>query len=444
MKRAIDSLYLTNRAFYAGWGLVVLFLLAQAFPVLLGIARAAFTLLLFALLADLFVLYRIREGIRAKRTTWEKWSNGDENPVTITVENRYPIKVMVRVIDELPEQFQRRDLSFSRMLAAGATEQLPYAVRPVVRGVYRYGAINVFVRTMLGLVERRYSCEAEREVAVYPSYIHLRRYELMAISDRLVMAGRKKVRRIAQQVEFDRIKEYVAGDDRRTVNQKATARRGRLMVNQYQDEKAQQVYALIDAGRTMKMPFQGMSLLDYAINAALAISDVAMRKDDRAGLIVFSDRVHAHVAAARERGHMNKVLEVLYGLRTDHAESDLEHLYVGVKRTIPQRSLLLLFTNFESVNGLQRQLPRIQALAATHLVVVIFFLNTTLEEDLRKPVSDTAEVYTRTITERYLHEKRQVVVELERRGIASILSRPEDLSINVINKYLEIKARSRL
>ncbi|MBL7985229.1 MAG: DUF58 domain-containing protein, partial [Flavobacteriales bacterium] len=233
-------------------------------------------------------------------------------------------------------------------------------------------------------------------------------------------------------------------DDRRTVNQKATARRGRLMVNQYQDEKAQQVYALIDAGRTMKMPFQGMSLLDYAINAALAISDVAMRKDDRAGLIVFSDRVHAHVAAARERGHMNKVLEVLYGLRTDHAESDLEHLYVGVKRNIPQRSLLLLFTNFESVNGLQRQLPRIQALAATHLVVVIFFLNTTLEEDLRTPVSDTAEVYTRTITERYLHEKRQVVVELERRGIASILSRPEDLSINVINKYLEIKARSRL
>jgi uncharacterized protein (DUF58 family) len=444
VKRFFASLFLTRRTFYAGWSLVLLFAAAQAFPTFLGVAQGVFTLTLFALLGDLFVLYRVQNGITGQRRTLEKWSNGDENPVTITLNSTYPIELKVRVLDELPAQFQKRDLVFQGALASGGSARYPYAVRPVERGVYRYGAINVFVSSALGLVERRYALETAKEVAVYPSYLHLRRYELMAISDRLVMNGQKKVRRVSQQVEFDRIKDYVPGDDRRTVNQKATARRGRLMVNQYQDEKAQQVYALIDAGRTMKMPFNGLSLLDYAINSALVICDVAIRKDDRAGLMVFSKNVQARLPAARERGQMNKVLEMLYALTTDHSETDMERLYVAVKRSIPQRSLLLLFTNFETMNGLERQLPRIQALAATHLVVVIFFLNTELEEDVKSPAKDTAEVYVRTITERYLHEKRQVAKELERRGIASILTRPQDLSVNVINKYLEIKARGIL
>lgn len=444
MKTFFRSLFLTRRAFYAGWALVVLFALAQAIPPLLSAATALFWVMLVVLVGDLFVLYRVRKGISASRQTLEKWSNGDENPVTITAVNHYPMPVRLRVLDELPVQFQKRDLAFTATLAPGASADLAYAVRPVERGAYRYGAINAFARTAVGLVERRYALEADRSVAVYPSYIHLRRYELMAVSDRLIMAGQKKVRRSAQNVEFEHIREYVPGDDRRTVNQKATARRGRLMVNQYQDERSQPIYSLIDAGRTMKMPFEGLSLLDRSINAALAISSVAMRKEDRAGLMVFSDKVHAHLAAGRERGHMHKVLETLYAQRTDHAETDMDALYVAVKRQVPQRSLLLLYTNFESLSGLRRQLPRLQALAASHRLVAIFFLNSELERDLEQSVVDTADIYVRTITERYMHEKRAIAKELERHGIATVLTRPENLTVNAINKYLEIKARGSL
>lgn len=444
MKRFLRSLFLTRRAFIAGWCLVLLFVLAQAFPPLYDAAVGLFVVFLSLLLGELLVLYRVRQGITAARHTFEKWSNGDENPVRLQLVSHYPMPVMVRVLDELPEQFQKRDLVFSGEAKAGDTLTFPYAVRPVERGVYRYGAINVFVRTVVGLVERRYALEADRSVAVYPSYLHLNRYRMMAVSDRLIMAGQRKVRRASHQVEFEHIREYVPGDDRRSVNQKATARRGRLMVNQYQDERSQAIYCLIDAGRTMKMPFGGLSLLDRSINAALAISSVAMRKEDRAGLVVFSNKVHTHLGAARERGHMNKVLEALYAQRTDHAESDMDALYIAVKRAVPQRSLLLLFTNFESLSGARRQLPRIRALAATHLVVVIFFLNSELEEDLRAPVKDTAGVYVRTLTERYLYEKRAIAKELERHGIASVLTRPENLTVDAINKYLEIKARGAL
>lgn len=444
MKTFLRSLFLTRRTFWAGWALVVLFALAQALPPLLDVALGLYAIFLVLLLGEAFVLYRLQKGISAARQTREKWSNGDENPVNVQVTNHYPMPVRVRILDELPVQFQKRDLVFNGNMSGGATVTFPYAVRPVERGLYRYGAINVMVSTVLGLVERRYPLEADRSVSVYPSFIHLRRYDMMAVSDRLLMPGQRKVRRASQQNEFEHVREYVSGDDRRTLNQKATARRGRLMVNQYQDERSQSVYAMIDAGRTMKMPFDGLSLLDYSINAALAISSVAMRKEDRAGLIVFSDKVHTALGAGRERGHMNRIMETLHAQRTDHAETDMDALYVAVKRSVPQRSLLLLFTNFESMNGLRRQLPRLRSLAAAHRLVVIFFRNTGIEEDLQAPVNDTAELYVRTITERYAFEKKLVAKELERHGIATVLTRPENLTVDTINKYLELKARGTI
>ena len=249
---------------------------------------------------------------------------------------------------------------------------------------------------------------------------------------------------MAQHAEFERIKEYVSGDDRRTVNWKATARRGRMMVNQYQDERAQQVFALIDTGRVMKMPFEGLSLLDYAINASLVISSIAMRKEDRAGLITFSDKVHDVLPASRQRGEMQKIMQVLYGQGTDHRETDMEALFSAVRRNIHQRSLLLLFSNYESVNALKRQLPYLQRLARQHLVVPIFFLNTELDKDLQERPTNTEELYIHTLTERAVHEKRLIARELERSGLPSILCKPEDLTVSVINKYLQIKARGVL
>ncbi|QQR86215.1 MAG: DUF58 domain-containing protein [Flavobacteriales bacterium] len=444
MKRLWRSFFITRRGFIIGWLLVGLFVAGWFSAPLFGLARALGLGLLIAMGLELLVLYRARNGIVGERHTYAKWSNGDENPVTIHLRSRYGVPVRVRVLDELPVQFQRRDLVFSGTLAAGGELRFPYAVRPVKRGVYGYGAINVLTSVLIGLVERRFVLEAGKEVAVYPSFLQLRKYELLAISDKLTMAGIKRIRRLAQHVEFDRIKEYVPGDDRRTVNWKATARRGRLMVNLYQDERSQQVFSLIDLGRVMKMPFEGLSLLDYAINASLVISNIAMHKEDKAGLITFSNKVDTVLRASRQRGQMEKILEQLYAQRTDHMETDMEALYATVKVNITQRSLLLLFTNYESVNALRRQLTFLQRLSRTHLLVVIFFQNTELEDDLKARPTNTVELYSHTITEKHLYEKRLIVKELEGHGIASILTRPQDLTVNVVNKYLEIKARGAL
>lgn len=440
----VRTIFLTQRAFLAGWSVVLLLIAGWFWAPALIAGKLAVLALVLVVVADLFILYGRRTGMTASRRTLERWSNGDVNPVTLQLKSEYGTDVHVRVLDELPIQFQKRDLVFHGDIPAWGRRDLDYTVRPVQRGVYRYGAIQAYVSSDLGLVERRFSLDAAKEVAVYPSYLQLRKYELLAISDRLTLAGIKRVRRVAQHAEFERIKEYVSGDDRRTVNWKATARRGRMMVNQYQDERAQQVFALIDTGRVMKMPFEGLSLLDYAINASLVISSIAMRKEDRAGLITFSDKVHDVLPASRQRGQMQKIMQVLYGQGTDHRETDMEALFSAVRRNIHQRSLLLLFSNYESVNALKRQLPYLQRLARQHLVVPIFFLNTELDKDLQERPTNTEELYIHTLTERAVHEKRLIARELERSGLPAILCKPEDLTVSVINKYLQIKARGML
>jgi uncharacterized protein (DUF58 family) len=269
----------------------------------------------------------------------------------------------------------------------------------------------------------------------------MRKYELLAISNRLTETGVKKIRRIGHNMEFELIKEYVNGDDIRTINWKATARRQHLMVNHYQDERSQQVYSLIDKGRVMKMPFEGMSLLDYAINAALVIANIAIKKSDKAGLLTFQDKVGVLVPAARNSNQMGKILEVLYNQKTAYRETDFSVLHHFIRRKITQRSLLLLYTNFESMYSLQRQLPYLLALAKLHLLVVIFFENTEVKKLIDTPAADLREVYHKTIAEKFVYEKRLIVKELKKYGIQAVLTTPRQLTVDTINKYLELKSR---
>src|SRR6201999_4062704 len=216
----------------------------------------------------------------------------------------------------------------------------------------------------------------------------------------------------------------------RSLNWKGTARKGgQLMVNNYTDEKSQQIYCVVDKGRVMKMPFDGMSLLDYAINATLILSRVALIKQDKAGILTFGDQIGTFLPAGRKAMQMSNILEILYNQQTKFLETDFEKLYAMVKTRITQRSLVVLFTNFESLSGLQRQMPYIRAIAKNHLLLVVFFENTGLQQ-LRETTTDTIEsVYTKTIAEKFAYEKRLIVKELSQHGIATILTAPENLTV---------------
>jgi hypothetical protein len=440
MIRFYRSLFFTARFFAICGALALLAVISWRWAFLYGIVLTSALALPMIILADIILLWSYK-GFFARREMMEKLSNGDKNEIKVYLENKYPYPVWLKVVDELPVQFQARNLAFKVFLAPFGKKVLSYNVRPVRRGEYTFGAVNILVSTVLGLVERKFIFDNDTTVPVYPSFIQMRKYELLAISHRLLDAGIKKIRRIGQNTEFDQIKEYVAGDDPRTVNWKATARKSRLMVNTYQDEKSQQVYSLIDMGRVMKMPFEEMTLLDYAINASLVISNIAMLKYDKAGIITFSHRVHSTLKAERKGLQMMNVLELLYNAKTGYQESDYGKLYAQVKRTITQRSLLLLFTNFETLAGMQRQMTYFRRMAKDHLLVVIFFENTELRSFLDTKPDTIQEIYYQTIAEKFAYEKKLIVRELGLYGIHAVFTAPENLTVNTINKYLELKAR---
>ncbi|WP_298952761.1 DUF58 domain-containing protein [uncultured Nonlabens sp.] len=433
-----------KRFFIALGSLVVLFVFAFFFERLIDYLKIGLFVLIGLLLIDILLLYRTKDALKASRVLPDKLSNGDKNPVEILITNQYNTKVFLNIIDELPVQFQERDFRIIDQVEAGKSKTFSYTVRPTERGEYHYGGLQVFVGSPLGLAQRKFSFNKNAMVPNYPSFLQLRKYELMAFTNKLRDFGLKKIRRIGHTMEFEQIKDYVQGDDVRNINWKASAKRNQLMINQFQDEKSQPVYSVIDKGRVMKMPFEELKLIDYAINATLVISNIALKKGDKAGMFSYSDKLSNQVMAQKRASQMNLILETLYNLDTDFKESDFGRLYIDIKRTITQRSLLLLYTNFETMDALHRQLPYLQAIAKNHLLVVIFFDNTELKEMVKRPAISTHEIYQKTIAEKFIYEKRLIVNELNKYGIQTILTEPQNLTVNTINKYLEIKARGLL
>ncbi|MBP6731885.1 MAG: DUF58 domain-containing protein [Chitinophagales bacterium] len=435
------AIFLQKRLFAILAGLVVLFALSAAVKGLFVIAQVLFFVVLLVTLVETLMLFGKKSGIVGTRLTPERLSNGDENELNIYIENNFSFGVNLKVIDEIPHQFQRRDLSFFTTLSPGTNKKISYSLKPVERGEYSFGGVNVFATSVIGLVSRRFIFSADKMVPVYPSFLQMRKYELLAISNRLSDYGLKKIRRIGHSMEFEKIREYVQGDDYRTVNWKATARKNQLMVNQFQDEKSQHVYSIIDKSRLMKMPFEGMTLLDYSINAALVISNIALKKGDKPGLISFSEKINSLVPAESRATQMNKIQEALYREQTRFLDANFELLNATLVRKLQQRSLVLLYTNFESLQGMHRQLKYLKSIAARHVVVVIFFENTELKDLIKDAAPDTEGIYQKTIAEKFAFEKRQIVKELKQHGIYSILTPPQQLTVNTINKYLELKAR---
>jgi uncharacterized protein (DUF58 family) len=262
----------------------------------------------------------------------------------------------------------------------------------------------------------------------------------MAISRNLQEPGIKRIRRIGHNTEFEHIRDYLKGDDYRTINWRATARLSRPMVNVYQDERSQQVFSIVDKGRVMQQAFEGMTLLDYAINASLALSYVAMRKEDRAGLITFADSVGTFVAADRRSGHINKLMETLYAEQTDFGETDFSALSVAVGRHINKHSLLILYTNFMGLVSLQRQLPFLQQIARRHRLLVVFFEDVELLQFMATPAATKEEVCQHEVAEKFAAEKQLISATLRQYGILSLLTTPQDLSVGVINRYLAIRS----
>lgn len=440
IKQFFEQLFLTKRMFFLLLGVVVLFILSFVLEPLYDVAWFAFFALLFFAVAEIVLLFATKRKVVVSRVVPEKLSNGDDNHVYLHIENEFRWKLYTHIIDELPIQFQSRDFGHKMSLNPGSNNRFHYIVRPIVRGVYEFGFVHVYTSTLLGLVQRRFSSGDKQQTKCYPAFLTLRNIDIRAIANEQLVLGSRKIRRIGSTMEFEQIKEYVLGDDIRTINWKSSAKRGQLMVNQYQDEKSQDIYVAIDTGRTMEMPFNGLSLLDYSVNASLMMLSLALAKYDRAGMFTFGKKIDNLIVAEKRPMQLQKIMEGLYNIDTNFEESSFSNLYAQLKRRVSHRSLIVLFTNFESMDGLQRNLPFLVGIAKQHLLLVVFFKNEEIGKIAQQDANTIDEVAEKIIAGKIEYDKRVIARELAQHGILSLLTTPEALSIDVMNKYLEVKA----
>lgn len=436
------NLYLRNR-FYICLGIcITIFLLAFAYPIFMKIGWWALTAFALLIIVDFVLLRTNSSQIRAERQVVPRLSLGDKQGISYTVRNESSLPLGYELTDELPHQFQHRAYIKKGNIPKDDAIRITYPIQPTLRGKYDFGALHLYISTLVpGLLQRKVSNPTEESVEVYPSFIQMKKYEMQVFTQTATLSGIRRVREIGENDEFEHIRNYAHGDNIKSINWRATSRRNELMVNQYENSKSQMVYCIIDKGRSMKMPFEDLSLLDYAINTTLVISNIILRKYDKAGLITFSDKIGTRVKADAQHHQLQKITRYLYDQQTGFKESNFELLFYTLRAHISRRSILLLFTNFEQQYDMRRNLKYLKSLNQKHLLILIMFVNTELDSAQYMKTKKIKDIYYKTFAQRAIMDKEKIANELRANGIQVILTKPDELSINTVNKYLEIKAK---
>ena len=433
------SLFLSRRFFVVAILLIALFVLGYTIPAVYVLARVLLWVWVGLCVLEAILLYAVpSRRMQAERHCAERFSNGDPNEVLIDVTSPYAFPVRVQVADEAPVDFQLRDFVMQRMLSARQSVTLRYTLTPHHRGAYRFDHIRLFFSTPLGMVERRYTRGTPVAVKVYPSFAHLSLYSLMC-THRLDEYGIKRVRQVGSDTDFEQIKDYVAGDEFRSINWKASARVHSLKVNVYQQDRSMPVYCIVDKGRMMQQSACGLTFFEHSVNAALALAYVAIRKDDQAGLVTLGAEVDAFVPARRHETQMPLLMEALYRQETTFPECDYSSLSTFFTQRVTKRSLAILFANFSTLNALDRELPHLLHIAHRHQLLVVMFRDREMEAFVARQPVNTEEYYQQISVEKYNRERLLIIRRLRQNNILTLYTLPEQLSVGIINSYLEYR-----
>jgi uncharacterized protein (DUF58 family) len=382
--------------------------------------------------------------LEVERIHDSRLSLGAENLVTLLLANRSARSLRLSVRDEYPHQFQSDRVLIEGSLAPFDLHEAHYHVRPLRRGDYRFGKLNLRYGSQLGLFVRQAAYPLEAEVKVYPNVIEARKYDLMARKGLLSELGLRVNRLQGGGTEFERLREYTTDDEFRRINWKATARRAKPIAAEFETERAQYVISAIDTGRLMRPPIGDLAKLDYAINTALLLSYVAMLKGDHIGLLTFADDVGAYLAPKRGRGQFYRMLETLYNVEMQPVEADHGRAlgYLGLKHK--RRSLVVVFTDLATPDAARPLIAHMARMARRHLPLCVVISDPNIGGLAALPARDTASVYRRAVAEMLIDERRVVLDTLNRSGVLTIDVPADKLTVSVINTYLELKQRGRI
>ena len=412
--------------------------LAVPWPVALAVV-----LLAFALLAA-YDASTLRGRLDVVRIVPPRLALARRDRFVYEVANRGTTARRIAIV-EAPAARLAIDLSEAHVVVPPrARASTAVAFVPRERGRTELRSFHARVQSALGIVELRRSFPAPEALRVLPDLSALDRSGDIVARTKLIDAGLRRLRRRGAGGEFSSLREYTPDDPFRAIDWKATARRGKPMVAEYEVERAQQIVVAIDAGRLMSARLGDRRKLDYAVSAALAIAAIARLAADRVGVTAFAATVLARVAPGSGAAHAAQLADVLSDVEPRFEEADYERAFLDLERTLRRRSLVLLFTDLFDPVASSAVLGAAQLLTARHLVLVVLMNDAAIARALRAEPANADDAYRAAVAATLAAERARAVATLRDRGVLVVDVPAAELTVALLDAYVDIKTRGLL
>jgi uncharacterized protein (DUF58 family) len=394
-------------------------------------------------LADLCTLPR-RKAFSIHRATGRIASLQKPHAVTLTLvhHSSRPRKVTLR--DGLPHELRPEPQEFRTSLEGRSRAVLRCVLRPSRRGAFELHRASLLARSRLGLWQRLLDYPLATTIHVYPDLQQLDQYALLARTNRLSLLGVRRTRKIGQDHEFERLRDYTVDDNHKWIDWRATARRNKLTVRDYQATQSQQIVFLVDGGRLMTNESAGLTLLDHALNALLMLSYVALRQNDQVGLIHFADDIDCFVPPRGGMRQMNRLLHASFDRFPRLVETRYDHAFRYLNGHCRKRSLVVLITSIiDDVNAAEFD-RYLSNLVGRHLPLAVLLRDHRLFDAVAPEQPDAQQLWRYAAAADIIAWRHQVLTDLHSKGVLSVDAFPEQMTAPLVNRYLEIKARHLL
>jgi len=385
-----------------------------------------------------------RSAFAVERDCQQIASLRQNHRVTLTVTNatQRPRRVWLR--DDLPQEFEATPPQFALRLAPRSRTTVHYELKASRRGAFGLEQIHLRVASRWGLWQALRSYPLASRINVYPDMKQLSEYAVLARTNRLSLMGVRRTRRIGQDNEFERLRDFTRDDNYKHIDWRSTARRRRLTVKDFQSSQSQRLVFLVDCGRMMTNEAEGLSLLDHALNAMLMLSFVALRQKDAVGLITFSDRIHSSIPARGGSTQMNRLLHAAFDRFPRLVESRYDQAFLHLSARFRKRSLVILISNvIDEVNANQVQ-RYLGTLVGRHLPLGVLLRDRRMFDAVEVAGPGEAQFFRAAAAAEILHWRHQVLSDLTHKGVLALDVFPEQMTAPLVNQYLEIKARHLL
>ncbi|MCU0707384.1 MAG: DUF58 domain-containing protein [Pirellula sp.] len=406
-------------------------------------------LVLFDLLAISFLILDLLtltgpSGIRVERRMLRSASLGGYHDSQLILENRSDRTHRLEVREDLPEGFQCEPESHHIQLGPRKRIELDQRLRPNRRGVFRFHVVYFQLFSRLGFWRRLIQRPCDSELLVYPNMQQLDEYALLARTNRLSLIGVRRTRKLGQDNNFERLRDYTQDDNYKHIDWRATARRNKLTVKQFQQDQSQRLVFLLDCGRMMTNEYRGLSLLDYALNSILMLSYVALHQGDSVGMMCFSDRVEKFVPLRGGSDQMNRILHGLFDRFPSMKQSNFDDAFLYFSKRCRRRTMVVLITSVIDDVTASQVTGYLSTLTSRHLPVLVLLRDHRIFDAADNPAMDQDALFRSAAAAQILTWRNDVLRKIQDMGVLTIDSFPDQLTAPLVNRYLEVKAKHLL